>query len=113
MKKLISNILFTKNRPLQLDAYLQSLYKHLTAEILQTYVLYKQELFDEEYKQLFSKYKCCEVINENEFHRDFLNILDKIDTKYILFGIDDVVYFDSTSLEVIDQTFSQFSDDIF
>src|SRR4030043_176350 len=47
MKKLISNIVFTKNRPLQLDAYLQSLYKHLTAEILQTYVLYKQELFDE------------------------------------------------------------------
>ena len=113
MRKLLSNIVFTKNRPLQLDGYLESLYKHLPAELIQTYVLYKPELFTEEYKQLFSKYSNCIVIEEDDFHSEFLKIIDRVDTKFILFGIDDVVYFDSVGLEVIDQTFDLFSEDIF
>ncbi len=113
MAKAISNIVFTKNRPLQLDGYLESLYKHSPAELIQTYVLYKPELFKEEYKQLFSKYSNCIVIDEDDFHNDFLKIIDKVDTKFILFGIDDVVYFDSVSFEVIEQTFNLFSEDIF
>jgi len=113
MTKMISNIVFTKNRPLQLDGYLESLYRHLPAELIRTYVLYKPELFEEEYRQLFSKYSNCIVIEEDDFHSDFLKIIDQIDTKFILFGIDDVVYFDSVGFEVIDQTFNLFSQDIF
>jgi len=113
MTKMISNIVFTKNRPLQLDGYLESLYRHLPAELIQTYVLYKPELFEEEYRQLFFKYSNCIVIEEDDFHSDFLKIIDQIDTKFILFGIDDVVYFDSVSFEAIEQTFNLFSEDIF
>jgi len=32
--KTISNIVFTKNRPLQLDAYLESLYKFFSLELI-------------------------------------------------------------------------------
>ncbi len=113
MKKMISNIVFTKNRPLQLDAYLQSLYRYFPSEIIQTYIIYKMELFDEQYQQLFRKYADCIVVEEKDFHSDFMRLLDQISTKYILFGVDDVVYFDSVDFEVIDEAFDKFPDDIF
>ncbi len=113
MKKRISNIVFTKNRPLQLDAYLQSLYRSLSPQLIQTYIIYKVELFGEEYESLFRKYPDCVVVKESDFNSDFLKILNRIDTKYILFGIDDVVFFDSVDFEVIDQTFDNYKDDIF
>lgn len=113
MKKMISNIVFTKNRPLQLDAYLDSLYRCFAPELVQTYIIYKAERFEEEYKQLFQKYSSCIVIKENNFHSDFLRILSQINTKYILFGIDDVVYFDSMDFEVVNETFNKFSKDFF
>ena len=113
MKKMITNIVFTKNRPLQLDAYLQSLYRYFPSELIRTYIVYKVELFDEAYQQLFRKYADCTVTKENDFHSDFLQILGQVSTKYIMFGVDDVVYFDSVDFEVIDATFDKFTDDIF
>jgi len=113
MKKMISNIVFTKNRPLQLDAYLESLYRYFPAELIQTYIIYKAELFNEEYEKLFQKYSNSIVTTENDFHADFLKILNQINTKYILFGIDDVVYFDSIDFEIIDGAFREFPKDIF
>jgi len=113
MEKKISNIVFTKNRPLQLDAYLRSLYRYFPSNIIQTYILYKPELFGEQYGQLFGKYPGGIVIKESDFHSDFLNILNEISTKYILFGIDDVVYFDSVDFDLIDETFNRFAEDIF
>jgi len=110
---MITNIVFTKNRPLQLDGYLQSLHKHLPAQLLQTCILYKPELFDQEYQHLFKDYPGCTVINENDFFSDFLTLLNEVTTKYILFGIDDVVYFDSVDFEVVDEMFAQFSENIF
>lgn len=113
MEKMISNIVFTKNRPLQLDGYLQGLYRHFPAELIQTYILYKPELFEEEYKQLFSRYPNCVVIREKDFYSDFLKLLSQTSTKYILFGVDDVVYFDSVDFNVIDKAFAKYSGDIF
>ncbi len=111
--KMISNIVFTKNRPLQLDAYLESLYRYLPSALIQTYIIYKPELFEEEYEQLFRKYPNCTVIRENDFHGDFLKLLSQISTKYILFGIDDVVYFDSVGFDIIDEAFAKYTKDIF
>ncbi len=111
--KMISNIAFTKNRPLQLDAYLTSLYRHFPDELIQTYIIYKVELFEQQYRKLFQKHSNCIVIEESDFHSDFLGLLGNIGTKYILFGIDDVVYFDSVDFDVIDETFSKYAEDIF
>lgn len=113
MEKMISNIVFTKNRPLQLDAYLESLYRYFPSELIKTYILHKAELFDEEYDQLLREYSDCVVIKESDFHSDFFGIISRIDTKYILFGIDDVVFFDSVDFEIIDETFREHSKDIF
>lgn len=113
MGKKISNIVFTKNRPLQLEGYLESLYKHLSCELIQTYILYKPELFDTEYQQVFEKYSDCIVIREMNFSADFFSILNRINTKYILFGVDDIVYFDSVNFDVIEETFQKHAADIF
>ena len=113
MPKIISNIVFTRNRPLQLEGYLESLYRHFPKGLLQTYIIYKVDLFDSEYSQLFQKYPDCIVIEETGFHDDFVALIDRLETKYILFGTDDVVYFDSVDFGIIDQTFGAFPDDIF
>jgi hypothetical protein len=110
--KLVSNVVFTKNRPLQLDAYLESLSRYFPAGLIQTYVLYKKELFEEQYKQLFRRYSGCIVVEERDFSSDFLRLLEEINTKFVLFGVDDVVYFDAVDFEAIDRTFDSF-DDIF
>lgn len=112
MQELITNIVFTKNRPLQLNAYLESLYRYFSAERIQTYIIYKPELFSKEYESLFEKYSDCRVVKENDFHTNCLNIINQAETKYILFGIDDVVFFDSVDLDLIDQTFGEHVDDI-
>jgi len=113
MEKMISNIVFSKNRPLQLDGYLKSLYRYFRPELFQTYLLYKVELFEEEYRQLFCKYPDCIVMEENDFHDDFVKIVNQVNTKYILFGIDDVVFFDSVDIDLIDETFREHEDNIF
>lgn len=110
---MISNIVFTKNRPLQLDAYLRSLRRFFPRGISQTYILYKAELFESEYEQLFDKYPDCAVVREVDFHSDFLEVLNRVDTKYILFGVDDVVFFDSVDFSVINETFCECAGDIF
>ena len=112
MEKMISNIVFTKNRPLQLEGYLDSLYKHFPAELIQTYVLYKQQVFGQQYQQVFREHDNCMVVEENDFLSDFLKILGQINTEYILFGIDDVVFFDSVDLGLIDQTFREHENNI-
>jgi len=113
MEAFISNIVFSKNRALQLDGYLASLYRYFPPEYIQTYILYQQQLFDEQYQQVFSEYSDCKVVKEEDFFSDFLNIINKVNTKYILFGVDDIVYFDSVDFEVIDKTFDAFKADIF
>lgn len=110
---MISNIVFTKNRPLQLEAYLESLYRYFPAKIIQTYVIYKAELFGEQYEVLFKKFSGCIVIKESDFHSDFMSVLSQVSTRYILFGVDDVIYFESVDFHVVDETFSEFSEDIF
>jgi len=113
MDKLVSNIVFTKNRPLQLHAYLESLYRYLPAGLIQTYIIYKAELFGREYEQLFGEFPGCVVVTEGDFHSDFLRVLGRCDTKYILFGVDDVVYFDGVDFELVDRTFTDYAADIF
>jgi hypothetical protein len=112
MPKLVTNIVFTKNRPLQLHAYLESLYRHFSGEFIQTHIVYKAELFEREYALLFRAFPDCSVIREVDFHDDFLKLLDGVQTEYILFGTDDVVYYDSVNIKTIDETFRKFPNNI-
>jgi len=109
----LTNIVFTRNRPLQLDGYLQSFYRFMPRESVQTCILYKPDLFDEQYAEVFQRFSHCRVFREKEFNSDFLSILEQVETEYISFGTDDVVYFDSVDLDVIEETFETFKKEIF
>lgn len=113
MDKLVSIIVFTKNRPLQLHGYLESLHRYFPSEAIQVYILYKPELFSEEYEQCFRSFPACQVIRETNFHLDFMRLFERIKTPYILFGIDDLVYFDGIGLETIQKTFDKLGDLLF
>jgi hypothetical protein len=112
MKKL-TNIIFTRNRPLQFEACLRSFNAFVPSEITDTIVLYKKEMFDEQYEQLFKENPYLTVIREENFHSDFCNLINRISTEYINFCTDDVVHYDGVEWDLIDQTFESHADDIF
>jgi hypothetical protein len=109
----LTNIVFTRNRPLQLEGYLESFYRFMPVESTQTYILYKPDLFDEQYAEVFRRFGHCRVVREKDFNSDFLGILEQVETEYINFGTDDVVYFDSVEFDVIEAVFEEFSKEIF
>jgi hypothetical protein len=113
MEKAVTNLLFTKNRPLQLDGYLRSLRRYWPEELMQTYIIYKPELFSREYETVFGQYTSVKVIVESDFHSNCLNVIDSARTEYILFGIDDVVFFDGIDFELIEKTYKQAGDEVF
>jgi len=113
MSKLVTNIVFTKNRPLQLDAYLESLYRYFPQHLIKTFIIYKVELFKEQYESVFRKFSDCIVVREGDFHSDVIDVIGMVDTKYILFGIDDVVFHDSVDLDVVNRTFDEHGPEVF
>ncbi len=112
MTEKISNIIFTRNRPLQFEAYLESLYRHMGRDNFKTYVLYKKELFDEQYREVFDKFGDLEVIEEEDFRKDFSQVTAGLESEYVNFGTDDVVYFDGVDFSLIEKCFEKFSEDI-
>ena len=106
MSNKITNIVFTRNRPLQLEAYLESFLGHMGNAVGRVYILYKQDLFESEYEQVFKAFPQCTIIREEDFHQDFMRVFEQIDTDYMVFATDDVVYFDSVDFELIHETFA-------
>jgi hypothetical protein len=109
----LTNIVFTRNRPLQLEGYLESFYRFMPRENVNTCILYKEDLFAEQYEEVFQKFNHCRIIREKDFNRDFLEILAQVKTEHVNFGTDDVVYFDSVDFDVIEAAFKSFEQDIF
>ena len=110
MAKPLTNIVFTRNRPLQLAGYLESFLRHMGDAVERVDVLYKKDLFASEYEQVFAAFPQCHVIVEKDFHDDFLVALSEIDSEYMMFATDDVVYFDSVDFSAVEQTFARYED---
>jgi hypothetical protein len=102
----ITNVVFTKNRPMQLHGYLESLRRFYSSDKIHTIVLYKEDLFGNEYEMLFREFSGITVVREQDFHSDFLRIISDINTEYVLFGVDDVLFFDSVPLKLIERAFN-------
>jgi len=113
VKKQISHIVFTRNRPLQLHGYLESLYRNIPASLVCTRILWKEEKFTEEYRHVFAAFPHAEVIKEREFYHDCMRLIAQADAPYLLFGVDDVVFFDSVDWPVIEESFSVFGSELF
>ena len=97
---------------MQLHGYLEGLRRFFPAELFRLVILYKPELFDAEYEYCFSQFPGCEIIRETDFHSDFLGAVHNTDTDYMLFGIDDVVYFDGVDFGAIEKTFELLGTDL-
>ncbi len=92
-KSQITGIIFSKDRPLQLDATLRSYFLNcqdtdkVTLRVLYiTSSPYQQEL----YENLMQEYPTVEFIHENIFKNDLLKIISEY--AYVLFLVDDAIF---------------------
>ncbi len=87
---MLSVIVFSKHRPLQLQSYLESLLYYSGLEERSIYVLYK-ETGGISYWELIKKYQKVNWIEETNFLSDLKNIFKYV-KPYVLWGCDDVFY---------------------
>jgi hypothetical protein len=95
-------VIFSKDRSLQLDATLRSLYLNCD-EYLDIHVLYtcSNERHENSYKNLEKKHKFVKFVREIDFKADLLKLIH--DKMYILFVVDDTVFTKKFSAqEIID-----------
>ena len=90
-------IVFSKDRPMQLHAYLESLIKASGCRQQQIYVLYK-EAFPICYDKVRSFFPDIIWVAEDGFINQLRDIVSKAD-EYVMFGCDDVVFTDYFSLQ--------------
>lgn len=89
---LISVLCFSKDRPLQLEGYLESFLRY-SAEPLSMTVLYKcSPPFDEAYKKLKTKFEDISFVKETSFAEQVWIHVQQVKTPLFMFGCDDVVF---------------------
>jgi hypothetical protein len=110
MTKPLTHIVFTRNRPLQLAGFLESFLRHMGPVVETIHILYKKDLFASEYERVFREFPQCRVVEEADFHRDFMSIFGQVRTEYIAFSTDDVVYFDVVDFSLIERAFAERAD---
>lgn len=96
MNKQISIIVFSKGRPMQMHAYLESLLKFSDAEQEMIQVLYC-ETENIRYEKLMRSFPMVKWIKESKFEQDLKSIIADAG-EYIMFGCDDVVFTGTFSL---------------
>lgn len=106
-------IIFSKDRPMQLDACINSLLLNISeVEDINICVLYKtsNQDFEASYMTIISEYPQVEFVKEKNFKYDLLNILRNTD--YIMFCVDDTIFVNPFSLNEIENLLSEESDSI-
>lgn len=89
---LVSVLCFSKDRPLQLEAYLSSLFR-LSATPMAVSVLYRcSPLFERAYVKLRSQFPQVDFIRETDFRDQVLSCVQGAETPLFMFGCDDVVF---------------------
>lgn len=100
--KLFSIIIFSKDRALQLDALLGSLC-FFSKNAPKVYVLHSSSTnkFEQSYSQVLEEYKSrdIEFIKETNFRKDLIALFKTIDTKKVLFLVDDLMFKNSIDFE--------------
>lgn len=97
MEKQISIIVFSKGRPMQLHAYLESLFLFSDAAQEMVTVLYC-ETEGIRYEKLMQRFGQVKWVKESKFESDLKEII-AVAGEYIMFGCDDVVFTHKFSLE--------------
>lgn len=94
---MISIIVFSKGRPMQLHAYLESLLRFSDAQQSMITILYC-ETEGIRYDKVMKNFPEVTWLKENKFEPDLKNTISQAD-EYIMFGCDDVVFTKSFHLE--------------
>lgn len=94
-------IVFSKDRPMQLHGYLESIIRASGCREEQIYVLYK-EVFPIHYDKVKRYFPQVNWISEEEFDVQLRDIVEKADD-YIIFGCDDVVFIDCFDLQQMEE----------
>ncbi|NLC93273.1 MAG: DUF1792 domain-containing protein [Treponema sp.] len=92
-----SIIVFSKDRPLQLHAYLESL-QHFSDAKLETISVLYCKTPNVNYEKVINAFPQIQWIEENNFYTNLLSLVSTAKDK-ILFGCDDVVFTDHFSIE--------------
>lgn len=87
---MVSVIVFTKDRPLQLHAYIESLLFFSALKKSDITIIYK-ESNGINYNKIMHLYSECQWVREGNFHEDLVSSINK-SNEYIIFGCDDVVF---------------------
>ncbi|MBU0993971.1 MAG: hypothetical protein KJ737_15865 [Proteobacteria bacterium] len=100
----VEGIIFSKDRPMQLDALLNS-YFDLVRNCSPLHILYKcsTEGFSRAYDSLKVKYKSHQVKfhQENRFREDLLSLLNQINTKKVFFLVDDILFINEFDMSFV------------
>lgn len=83
-------IVFSKDRPMQLHAYLESLFLFSDIRAEDINILYK-ETSEIDYTRVLNKFPSVNWVKEDCFHDDLLKLI-RSSNDYIMFGCDDVVF---------------------
>jgi hypothetical protein len=97
-------IIFSKERPLQLKALLDS-FLHYSIDNVSVSILYK-ESHEISYSNLVKNYNNFNWISETDFENDLYYLLNR-DFRYTLFLVDDVIFTRKFSLLKIEEYFSK------
>lgn len=89
----IKGIIFSKDRPIQLDALLRSYYLYCERPT-SLVVIYNtsNDKFQKAYNELELIYPKANFIKEINFRNDLINELNKVKEQYIFFAVDDMVF---------------------
>lgn len=88
-------IVFSKDRALQLDATIQSLYANcIDIDEVDVSILYTTtlELYENQYKMLIDTYSSIHFIREKDFKNDLIKLVDVTKYSYIMFVVDDTIF---------------------
>ena len=94
----LSVIVFSKDRPLQLQGYLESLIYFSNIDPTDISVLYKDSEFIS-YSKLVESFQSISWLKETNFYQDTLNLIHS-SKDFIMFGVDDVVFKEHIDLPV-------------
>lgn len=105
-----SIIVFSKDRPMQLHAYLESLFTFSDARVGDVSILFRPTPAID-YHKVIGAFPDVHWIQEQDFHSDLIGLIDDSED-YIMFGCDDVVFTGAFSLHFA-KTILIENDDIF
>lgn len=110
---LIEGIVFSKDRPMQLDLLLQSYFKFVKDKP-KLFIIYKftNNNFLIGYNKVISKYRKEDIvfICESNFKIDLINLLNNSLSKYVFFLVDDIIFIRSFSFgsDNLQKTYSNY-----